>query len=53
LYWVERKDPVRRGLSPAEEGLWVRYPGENTLRLREENHMLGLLEAVSAEIRAM
>ena len=26
----------------AEEGQPVRYPGENTLRLREENHRLGL-----------
>jgi 3-dehydro-L-gulonate 2-dehydrogenase len=40
---------------PAEEGRSVRYPGENTLRLREENHRLGLPvdEAVWAEIRAM
>jgi len=27
---------------PAEEGKPVRYPGENTLRLREENRRLGL-----------
>ena len=27
---------------PAEEGRPVRYPGENTLRLREENRRLGL-----------
>ena len=27
---------------PAEEGKTVRYPGENTLRLREENRELGL-----------
>lgn len=27
---------------PAEEGKTVRYPGENTLRLREENRRLGL-----------
>jgi 3-dehydro-L-gulonate 2-dehydrogenase len=40
---------------PAEEGRSVRYPGENTLRLREENHRLGMPvdEAVWAEICAM
>jgi 3-dehydro-L-gulonate 2-dehydrogenase len=40
------------GSRPAEEGRPVRYPGENTLRLREENQKLGLPvdEAVWAEI---
>jgi 3-dehydro-L-gulonate 2-dehydrogenase len=39
---------------PAEEGRSVRYPGENTLRLREENRRLGLPvdEAVWSEICA-
>ena len=38
---------------PAEEGKPVRYPGENTLRLREENRRLGLPidEAVWEAIR--
>ena len=40
---------------PAEEGRRVRYPGENTLRLREENRRLGLPidEAIWNEILAM
>jgi 3-dehydro-L-gulonate 2-dehydrogenase len=40
---------------PAEEGKPVRYPGEQTLRIREENRRLGLPveEAVWAEIAAM
>jgi len=40
---------------PAEEDKPVRYPGENTLRLREENRRLGLPvdEAVWSEIRRM
>jgi 3-dehydro-L-gulonate 2-dehydrogenase len=40
---------------PTEEGKLVRYPGENTLRLREENRRLGLPidEAVWAEISRM
>jgi 3-dehydro-L-gulonate 2-dehydrogenase len=40
---------------PAEQGKSVRYPGENTLRLREENHRLGLPvdEGVWAEILAL
>ena len=40
---------------PAEEARPVRYPGENTLRLREENRRLGLPvdEAVWSEIRRM
>jgi 3-dehydro-L-gulonate 2-dehydrogenase len=41
-----------RGSRPAEEGKPVRYPGESTLRLREENRRLGLPidEAVWEEI---
>ena len=41
-----------RGSRPAEQGRPVRYPGENTLRLREENRRLGLPidEAVWDEI---
>src|SRR5579863_1801339 len=40
---------------PADEGKTVRYPGENTLRLREENLRMGLPidEGVWAEINAM
>jgi 3-dehydro-L-gulonate 2-dehydrogenase len=40
---------------PAENGKPVRYPGEQTLRIREENRRLGLPveEAVWAEIVAM
>jgi len=40
---------------PAEPGKPVRYPGENTLRLREENRRLGLPidETVWAEISTM
>jgi 3-dehydro-L-gulonate 2-dehydrogenase len=40
---------------PTEEGKLVRYPGENTRRLREENRRLGLPidEAVWAEISRM
>ena len=40
---------------PAEEAKPVRYPGESTLRLREENRRLGLPvdEAVWSEIRRM
>jgi 3-dehydro-L-gulonate 2-dehydrogenase len=40
---------------PAEKGKTVRYPGENTLRLREENRRLGLPveESVWAAIEAM
>jgi len=40
---------------PADEGKTVRYPGENTLRLREENLRMGLPidEGVWAEISAM
>ena len=40
---------------PAEEGKRVRYPGENTLRLRKENRKLGLPvdEAVWVEICGM
>lgn len=40
---------------PAEDGKPVRYPGENTMRLREENLKLGLPidKAVWAEICAM
>jgi 3-dehydro-L-gulonate 2-dehydrogenase len=40
---------------PAEDGKTVRYPGEQTLRIREENRRLGLPveEAVWAEITAM
>jgi 3-dehydro-L-gulonate 2-dehydrogenase len=40
---------------PAEEGKMVRYPGEQTLRIREENRRLGLPveETVWAEIVAM
>ena len=40
---------------PAQEGKSVRYPGEQTLRIREENRRLGLPveEAVWAEIMAM
>jgi 3-dehydro-L-gulonate 2-dehydrogenase len=40
---------------PAEAVRSVRYPGENTLRLREDNRRLGLPvdEAIWAEIRAM
>jgi 3-dehydro-L-gulonate 2-dehydrogenase len=40
---------------PVEEGKPVRYPGENTLRLRNENRRLGLPidEAVWAEISRM
>ena len=39
----------------ADEGKMVRYPGEQTLRIREENRRLGLPveEAVWAEIAAM
>ena len=45
---------LRRSRS-SEEGKPVRYPGENTLRLREENRRLGLPidEAVWAEIEKM
>jgi 3-dehydro-L-gulonate 2-dehydrogenase len=45
---LHRSDPV-------EPGKPVRYPGENTLRLREENRRLGLPvdETVWAEICAM
>ena len=47
-------DSLQRSRS-AEEGRPVRYPGENTLRLREENQRLGLPvdEAVWAEILAI
>jgi len=40
---------------PAEEGRCVRYPGEQTLRIRAENRKLGLPldEALWARIRAM
>lgn len=40
---------------PADPGKPVRYPGENTLRLREENRRLGLPidETIWAEISAM
>jgi 3-dehydro-L-gulonate 2-dehydrogenase len=40
---------------PAEEGKMVRYPGERTLEIREENRRLGLPveETVWAEIMAM
>jgi 3-dehydro-L-gulonate 2-dehydrogenase len=40
---------------PAQEGTSVRYPGEQTLRIRDENRRLGLPveEAVWAEIVAM
>ena len=45
---------LRRSRS-SEEGKPVRYPGEITLRLREENRRLGLPidEAVWAEIEKM
>ena len=51
-------DEVVRSLEnsrPAEEGKPVRYPGENTLRLREQNRRLGLPvdERVWAEICAL
>jgi 3-dehydro-L-gulonate 2-dehydrogenase len=40
---------------PAEQGKPVRYPGENTIRLRDENRKLGLPidESVWVEIRRM
>ncbi len=41
--------------APAEDGSAVRYPGERTLRIREENHRLGLPieESVWAEMIAL
>jgi 3-dehydro-L-gulonate 2-dehydrogenase len=40
---------------PAEEGRKVRYPGEQTLRIREENRRLGLPvdEALWAQVQAL